>query len=345
MTDPTYGDRDDQAAELLRRALREEAATVDTDPTALQRIRRRTEKQPSLASTGRRGWVVGAVSAAAAAAAVITGIVLVGQTGDEDGTPIAGTPSPSDSESPPDSTPVQTPASLAVALTYLGPPENGWRLTTERQEVGAVTGADPEIEAVRAFLADSPADPDYRSGWPAGLDVEDVTRSGGTVQVDLTGPAGDIEPDPALSAEARSLAVQALARTAGAQVGDTAELTYNGAPMTQALGVDLPVTVAPDIETRAFISIVDILDGQPLDNPVRITVSGNVFEGTVNWQLLDSAEAVIDDGFVTTSMGQWTEATIKLGTLQPGTYTIRCLEYSAENGDPMNIDDKTFVVE
>ena len=72
---------------------------------------------------------------------------------------------------------------------------------------------------------------------------------------------------------------------------------------------------------------------------------GNVFEGTVNWQLLDDTGAKVDDGFVTTSMGMWTQADIELGDLDPGTYTLRCLEYSPADGKPGNVDDKTFTVE
>ncbi|MEJ7742157.1 MAG: Gmad2 immunoglobulin-like domain-containing protein [Nocardioidaceae bacterium] len=67
--------------------------------------------------------------------------------------------------------------------------------------------------------------------------------------------------------------------------------------------------------------------------------------GSVNWQLFDEDGTKVDEGVVTTSMGVWAQADIKLGTLEPGTYTLRCLEYSAEDGHPMNIDDKTFVVE
>ena len=43
-------------------------------------------------------------------------------------------------------------------------------------------------------------------------------------------------------------------------------------------------------------------------------------------------------------MGTWTQAQIELGALEPGTYTIRALEYSAENGSPTNVDDKTITV-
>ncbi len=81
-----------------------------------------------------------------------------------------------------------------------------------------------------------------------------------------------------------------------------------------------------------------------MTNPVTVKVSGNVFEGTVNWQLLDATGTKVDEGFVTTSMGQWTQASIDLGTLDPGTYTIRCLEFSPKDGKPGNVDDKTFTV-
>ena len=141
------------------------------------------------------------------------------------------------------------------------------------------------------------------------------------------------------------MAVQALARTAGLTDGDAFTLTYNGEPADTVFGVSLPATVASDDEIRAFITIDSPVEGQALTSPVTAKVSGNVFEGNVNWQLLDESAKKIDEGFVTTSMGTWTQVDVDFGALDPGTYTLRCLEYSAEDGHPMNLDDKTFTVE
>jgi hypothetical protein len=328
-------------AELLAQALRDEAAQVETDPGALQAIQRRTaatrgdRRRPAT----QRGWLLGSLGAGLAAAAVIVAIVVVAGDGDDQGgSPIAGTPS-------------QEPGTGEVTrvfpVTYVGPADNRWRLVTELHMDDAQGQTD--TAAVQEFLTGEPADPDYSTGWPTGLDVESVTRSGGQVVVSLTGPDGALDGGQTLPADARTMAVQALLRTAGGQVGDEASLMYNGEQLSSVLGVGLPVDVAPDDEVRAYISLPGIVDGQPYgdahDNePVTVEVSGNVFEGTVNWELYDERGDQIDDGFVTTAFMEWQSATINLGRLQPGTYTLKAFEVSMENGQHLWTDDKTFEV-
>ncbi|MGH3506931.1 MAG: Gmad2 immunoglobulin-like domain-containing protein, partial [Nocardioidaceae bacterium] len=254
------------------------------------------------------------------------------------GTPIANSPSQE---------PRTGDLTQVFPVTYIGPADNGWRLVTELHMVDAQDQAD--VAAVREFLTGQPADPDYRTGWPTLLDVESVTRADGQVLVSLTGPAGALSADPALPAKARDMAVQALLRTAGARVGEQAGFTFNGEPLTSVLGVDLPVTVASDEDVRAFISLPRIVDGAPYadahdDAPVKVEVSGNVFEGTVNWELHDSNGEIIDEGFVTTAFMEWRSATINLGRLEPGTYTLQAFEVSMEDGSRLMTEDKTFEI-
>lgn len=333
--------RNDETAELLKRTLAAEAADVDTDPTALQRIQRRTARggagAGSSAPTSQR-WVLGAFGAAAATAAVITAVVVIGDQPDQ------GSPGPA--ATPTTSVVQREPVTLFVAVTYVGPSEDDFRLFSESHGVEAA--GDPAFAAVHEFLTGQPADPDYFTGWPEGLDVSGIDNSDGSIQVDLTGPAGGLaEPGSAsLGQQERAVAVQALLRTAGGRVGNMATLTYNGDIVETALGVDFPAKVAADEQIRAFIAINGILDGQPLDNPVTVQVSGNVFEANLSWILSDDNGAKLDEGFVMVgSYGEWAQADIKLGTLNPGTYTIQALEYSAKDGSPTYVDDKTFTVD
>ncbi len=330
---PNTGDGRDRTAELLAQALNEEAAMVHTDPSALHDIQQRTQR-----SSQHRPWVYAGVGAAAATAAVLVGVAVLGDhTQNSSGGP-ASTGKPTSTSA------VQTPP-VDVTVTYLGAADNGYRLVTEQHSVADRPGAAPRLLSLMAFMSEQPTDSDYSSGWPAGIEANSLSWSGNTVGVDLTGPAGALDNvDPSYSDAGRALAVQALLRSAGAQPGDEATFTYNGQQLSEVLGVQLPVTVASDDETRALISIDNVTDGQTMTNPVTVKVSGNVFEGNVNWQLLDDAGTKVDEGLVTTSMGQWTQATIDLGTLDPGTYTIRCLEYSPKDGKPGNVDDKTFTV-
>ncbi len=335
---PNTGDGRDRAAELLSRALNEEAAMVHTDPSALHEIQQRTQKP----SHPRRPWIYAGVGAAAATAAVLVGVAVLGDhTQDSSGGPAATGKS---TTSAPTTAAVQT-QPVDVTVTYLGAADNDYRLVTEQHSVEAPQGVSGPLLALKEFLDAQPADSDYSSSWPTGVEAPGVSTSSHSVQVDLTGPAGALDSvDPSYSAAGRELAVQALFINAGGQPGDTGTVTYNGQQLSAALGVQLPVTVASDDATRAWISIDNVTDGQTMTNPVSVQVSGNVFEGNVNWQLLDDAGTKLDEGFVTTTMGQRAQASIDLGTLDPGTYTIRCLEYSPKDGKPGNVDDKTFTV-
>ncbi|MFY9913309.1 MAG: Gmad2 immunoglobulin-like domain-containing protein [Nocardioidaceae bacterium] len=331
---PNTGDNpNDHTAELLSQALNEEAAMVHTDPSALHEIQQRTQKT----SHSRRPWIYAGVGAAAATAAVLVGVSVLGDhTQDSSGGP-ASTGKPTNTSA------VQNPP-VDVTVTYLGSADNGYRLVTEQHSVADRPGA-PRLLSLMEFMDGQPTDPDYSSGWPAGIQANKMFWGTGTIGIDLTGPAGALDSaDPSYSQAGRALAVQALLRSADAKPGERATFTYNGQPLSEVLGVRLPVTVASDDETRAWISIDNVTDGETLSNPVSVQVSGNVFEGNVNWQLLDGNGTKVDEGYVTTSMGQWTQASIDLGTLDPGTYTIRCLEFSPKDGKPGNVDDKTFTV-
>ena len=75
-------------------------------------------------------------------------------------------------------------------------------------------------------------------------------------------------------------------------------------------------------------------------------MTGNVFEGTVNWALLDDCgrsgrrglRHCRNDGVGPGRRGE-------LGTLDPGTYTFRAFEVSVADGDETFPDTKTFVVQ
>lgn len=346
--------RDDETAELLSQTLSAEAADVETDPTALQRIQRRTAGAGAgagaLASApARRRWVLGAFGAAAATAAVITAVVVIGDRSEtsSNGTPAATQPASSTDTAPEPSQTTSVAESLVqVPVTYVGIPaaERASLLYTVQSYVA--TTQPPPIPAVELFLFGRPPDPDYTAGWPKDIDVAGISSDGTLTQVDLEGPAGvQFSPDPDLGPDGGELALQALFRTAGLQPGAQGTVTYNGEQVSAILGVDLPVTIQGDDQVRARVSIENLVDGQAVTNPVTVQASGMVFEGTLSWQLLDASGATVDEGYVDAgSYGKWRSAEIKLGNLSPGTYTIRCLEYSPKNGSPGFVDDKTFTV-
>jgi hypothetical protein len=344
----------DPIAELLSQTLSEEAAMVEPTPGSLQAIQQRTHK-----SRARDPWVLGAFGAGLATAAVITAVVLVSTNdgGPDSATPPATTqPDETTSTQPTESgEPTQTTvepiamhdgvydptadAANQFTLSYVGPkPDNARlspRLFSETHTV-AEPGDDPQLAAVHEFLTSTPIDPDYRTLWPEGVDIEAITKQSDVTSFDLV-TDGDIETfwD---NEKNRDLALQALARSAGLTDG-TFGYSLNG------ISDDVAYSVQPDDDVRAWLTIDNIVEGQPVSNPVTVQVSGNVYEGNVNWILLTSDGVEVDSGFTTTSMGMWTQADIDLGTLDAGNYTIKAVEYSMEDGSIQNVDDKTFTVE
>jgi hypothetical protein len=148
------------------------------------------------------------------------------------------------------------------------------------------------------------------------------------------------------------MAIQGLIRTAGVTQG-TARFTHDGEPVAKLLGVPVSngVEVLPEQAgdfsqtTRAAIQVTSPVEGQILTNPVVVTGNANVFEGNVSWQLLDGQGREVDSGFETAAMLEWADFEVRLGTLDPGTYTFRALEYSMEDGSELNVDDKLFTVQ
>ena len=330
-----HGDTGD-TAQVLQAALRRQAETVRTDPAALQRIQRRTSQ-----GAPQRRWLLAAGGAAVATAAVITTVAVIGESGRP---PVV---QPADQGQDDGFYDPDAAAERQLPVYYVGPQPAGQGLTArlyaEPHTVDEVP-ADPALTAVQEFFTSRPIDRDYSRGfWSDGVDVSGITSRDGLTTIDLTGRRSFVRDG--IDAQRAKPAIQAVARTAGLTPGTSFTFTANGDSLSSLGPVDLPATVSPDDVSRALISIDNIVDGQTVSSPVTVQVSGNVFEGNVNWELWDSSRREVDEGYVTTSMGSWTQAAIRLGRLEPGTYTIRCLEYSAKDGSVINVDDKVFTVE
>lgn len=306
----------DPLGDLLTSALKGRADQVRTDPGALQEIRRRTARRT-------RRFLTYAAAATTAAAVVVAVAVAASGPG--------RTPQAAD-----DTTSPTAPASgRLLPVWYPGGDSAARRLYVERHLVD-VSGDDVAVPTVREYLTRAPFDPDYLIGWPSGLDVREVSTRAGVTTVRLAGHSLEGPVDEA--------AVQALLRNAGVRPGRSARIELNGAPLPLPFGVDQPVTAAPDDAVRAWISIDDLADGDVVEPPVTVTVSGNVFEGNVNWELLRDGGPPVRQGYVSTAMGSWESAEIHLRRLAPGRYTLVCFEVDAETGDRRNADDKTFSV-
>lgn len=334
-------DRDDHTADLLARALADEARRVEPQPGGLQMIQQRTQQAPRK----RTPWVIGALGAGLATAAVITAVVVIA---DRDG-------SGDDGATPPVTQPTTAAADVDVTVWYVAPrPSNSEgpgqappnQLSPLQREQHTVAGGD--LAAVHEFFTGSPIDADYSTDWPAGVDASSVTvGADGTADIALVGDAdasavtdgGDLEPGVAKSA------IQALLFTIGDATAAT--FSYNGEPLDQVLGVDAsdPITVEDSNYLGASFIFDDLTDGQTVTSPVTVTVSVNSFEGNMLWKLTDDAGKPVADGQATGSMAEYTQVPVKLGDLPPGTYTISVFDNSPADGDVYGLDDKTFTVE
>lgn len=363
---------DDRTAELLARALSEHAAMVDPDPGALQAIQRRTAAAPARARRAvRQPWLLGALGAGLATAAVVTAIVLVVNNGG-DSTPSAA---PANQQSTGPTSQQNTggsvqqvhphrgfydptaPAADQVTVYYPGPvpdPSAGDPTQTVRlyAETHTLTdpGDDPRLAALNELLSSTPIDADYTAWLPRDVYATGISDVGPVTTVDLAGAPSLLSigalphPSPMGFSQNEGVAIQGLLKTIGAD--RPVSFTYNGKPIAMFELNDASPSISPaaDDDVRAFVSIDNIVDGQTVTNPVTVLVSGNTFEGNVVWQLRDSNGTMVDNGYVTTAQGSWKQVTIHLGTLDPGTYTFRAFEGSGQDGSAINVDDKTFTV-
>jgi hypothetical protein len=321
-----------------------------------------TVERPDAGPSRSRVRALVALGAGLSAAALITAIVLVAEDGG--GTTTDGSSSGSHQRTAAGngSGTGEKPAGIemhdasfapgtpSAVMYYLGPESAATGQVYLFAEPHSVEQVSPQA-AVHEFLTSYPLDSDYRSGWPQGVDVAGITTTNGETTIALVGDA-DLSSAGGLDEQTASTAVQGLIRTAGMAAG-TVTFVYNDEPLPRLLGQDVRqgVEVLPDqssnfaVTTRAAIQVTSPVEGQTMTNPVVIEGDGNVFEGTVSWQLMDSQGRELDSGFVTTAMGSWKDFQVDLGDLEPGDYTFRALEYSAEDGSEINVDDKSFTVE
>jgi hypothetical protein len=194
------------------------------------------------------------------------------------------------------------------------------------------------------MLSRPAADPDYRTGWPAGASVRDVRISGATVTVDLAGATRNN-----VGSEAAHQAVQQLVWTVAAAIGAEAgvRLLLDGRSVEDLWGhVDISGTLrkSPALEVRGLVWLISPQHGQTVGRSVELHVTGAVFEATVNIRVRQGSRTV-QETFMTLDNGgpAFGEGRLRL-TLAPGTYTIEAYEMSAEDGSVLHRDDHTVVV-
>lgn len=339
----------DHTVAALVRALEHDAAAIDPADHLLQ-LRARSR------AGARRRPVVAAACAAAVAAATALGVGLLSRQTPGPTTPAASTgatsratPTSATSASASATTTARTVTARVLPVYYLG--RDGDRLALFREFHRRDVTQDAVLAAAlqEATDADGPEDPDLSAPWQPRTSALQVSGPrAGVVTVDL--PASEGQARGRTPEQAR-LALQQLVWTATAVEQDAGlglRVLIDGRPgrLFGAVAVGGVVRRAtPAYEVLGSIWIEAPAEGETLRGPVTVRGSACTFEANVAWQLLRGGR-VQRSGTTTASSGcpargSWS---VPLGTLGPGTWTLRAYEPPASGQGPEREQTRTFVV-
>lgn len=357
------GPHDARTEDLLRRALESSAAGVEVDPAALAKIRARTHNRVWWHRI--RGGAMPLAFSSAAATAVVATVASVFLTlgsctppaGETPGASPSGVPSTSDGSPPSTSAPGSPPSSPGASGTtsanlpvyYLSDYKSKPVLYREFHRLNAGDGS----KAARARAAVSEMldgrtayDGDYFSSWPASTKVRNVSVSGSTVTVDLSGASVNAYDPPTEKA-----ALQQLIWTAtGASTTDGMKLLLDGRPVAKLWNL-LPASGTlrrgAAVDVLAPVWVYDPQEGATVGpDGVTINVAGIVFEATMRVRVRDSSGKIVFDKTVTLSAGPPSQGTgsVRTPALKPGRYTVEGFFISAADSSIQAMDDHSFTV-
>ena len=94
---------------------------------------------------------------------------------------------------------------------------------------------------------------------------------------------------------------------------------------------------------RTAITVDSIVEGRRCSSPVTVTFSVNTSRATsIGCCATSPAARLPRTSAPAEPWGCGRRLDVDLGDLAPGTYTLQAVEYSAADGDPINLDSKTF---
>ena len=273
--------------QLIRELLHEVADEIEPGDR-LDAIRAATAS-PRRASP-RTWWMAG--GAGLVAASVVTALALTtGGAPHTSGSDPAGPPSVTASAS--------EPAGGAVAVYFVGDTAEGSRLFREFRATDEPDGG--ALLAIDAALRGDALDPDYRSAWPAGIQLRQWIPEPDVITVVLDD--APVERPAGMSEEDADLALEQLVRTAQALYGHgkvpvDVQLEQQVTDTILGVATTAPLTGAPDADVLAPVSLSDPSEGLAVDNDEgRLTVRGR---------------ASSSSGTVTTRVQRW-EGTFVVG--------------------------------
>jgi hypothetical protein len=327
----------------IRRVL--QGAVSDVHPHgSLADIRARIHEE-----TPMKRWFLPTLAVAAVMAAVVGGAFWLLNDDDPTASP-AGTPAThtSTEADQPSQTPATSRGERAVPVYYVGDTAHGKKLYREfqQQEVCSSTECMLKASTVAAVNGD-PADHDYKTLWPHGATVGNVSVDATTIMVDL---ASGVHDRPAtMSAEDARLAVQQLVYSAQAAVGRgrlPVQLLIDSQHTDTVLGVPAAEPLAADNpdDVLAPVQIDSPADGDDVSGTFTVTGRAAAFEANVVWEL-KRGDKVVKHGFATAQECCTLSPYSFQVTAPPGSYTLVVHDTDESGGRrPVNQDTKEITV-
>ncbi len=263
-----------------------------------------------VSSMSTRPWLYGVAGAVVATAATIAAFAVL----DDDTTQVsnpqpAASSTPASEESSESAEPTESAepepdtGRVTVPVYYAGDTGQGPRLFREFHQVGG--GLNDAAEAVREALGATALDPDYRSLWPSGSDVQHVEVQGDTIVVDLKDAARLHDRPSGMSEREAQLALEQLIYTAQGVHQDRAPVRFllDGQITDTVLGVPTaePLVQGDEMATLAQVWIIDPQDGDTVKPGAEVSGIGAFFEANVVWELRRGGAdgKVVESGFTT----------------------------------------------
>jgi immunoglobulin-like protein involved in spore germination/sporulation and spore germination protein len=299
-------------------------AVADVRPRhGLDEIRERTDD-----SRVRRPWGWGVAGTVVATAATVAAVAMFSM------------PSVRHGGAGPDHT-ASTPATpLGVRVYFLGDTGAGPRLFQE-DHLTSSSSTDPTLDAVQQAIDGRSHDPDYRTAWPTGTEVDRVDKRDDYLLVGLSGRFDLTRRPKSMSPALARISVQQLVWTAQSNA-DNGRLPVlfevDGAVRPTLLGVRerTPVRAASADDVLAPVSIDTPRQSDqssiPVSSPFRVTGRAAAFEANVQWEL-KQGDTVVRHGF--TTAGQCCTLSPYSFTVSapPGAYTLVVHDEDASDGE------------
>lgn len=233
-------------------------------------------------------------------------------------------------------------ATQAADVYFVG--DTGTRMVLYRESVELPASADLALTALRYLTASGTQaqDTDYSNLWGNGTTVNGITYDGKTATVDLT-----LQPlNVGSEAEMRAIDQLVWTLTANHPSIEQVRFTSGGAVVESFAGhVDTTGAFAREHDYDVLAPIWVDTPPDPVASPVVVTGTACTFEAVVAWELSKGGTVVRTGSTVAAQAcpvrSPWS---VDLGTLAPGEYVFRAIDYSAKDGSVNQADTKRLVV-